>query len=208
MLGALGAKIGAPEDSRARVAFGPVTAVRFCSACGAELPSGPPVTCAACGTRHWNNPKPCANAIVVSDGMVLLARRAHGPWRDAWGSPGGFSEVGEHPIETVEREVLEETGIRIEVTGYIGVWVDAYADEPAPEDAEVINVAYYHAVPAGSERAAFDTHEVSEIRWFAWDELPRELAPPGTLDAVLAAARRAYDDGTAASALPDRPAGR
>ena len=88
--------------------------VRFCSACGAELPSLPPVTCAACGTSHWLNPKPCANAIVVDGDKVLLARRAYAPWKDGWGAPGGFCEVGEHPIETAEREVLEETGLRVE----------------------------------------------------------------------------------------------
>jgi ADP-ribose pyrophosphatase YjhB (NUDIX family) len=175
-----------------------VPEVRFCSACGAELPSPPPVTCTACGTNHWRNPKPCANAIVVGDGKVLLTRRAREPWKDAWCSPGGFCEVGEHPIDTVRREVLEETGLHVEVTGYIGVWVDDYPDEGAVPSPDVINVAYYHAVPAGGDDTAFDPHEVSEVRWFGWDELPSDLAPPGTLEAVLAAAR-------ANEPLPDRP---
>jgi ADP-ribose pyrophosphatase YjhB (NUDIX family) len=166
-------------------------AVRFCSACGAELEAPPPVTCSACGTSHWRNPKPCANAIVVADGRVLLARRAYAPWKDAWGSPGGFCEPGEHPIETVEREVLEETGLRVTVIGYIGVWVDDYADEPGREGNEIINVAYYRAEPIGGGEAAFDPAEVSELGWFAWDELPAELAPPSTLAAVLALARNA-----------------
>ena len=163
--------------------------VRFCSACGAALPSAPPVTCTACGTSHWRNPKPCANAIVVRDDKVLLARRAYAPWKDGWGTPGGFCEVGEHPIETVEREVLEETGLRVSVTGYVGVWVDAYADEHAAPDVDVINVAYYTAEALGGDEAAFDPREVSELGWFGWDELPPDLAPPGTLEAVLAAAR-------------------
>ncbi|MGH3132922.1 MAG: NUDIX hydrolase, partial [Gaiellaceae bacterium] len=93
--------------------------VRFCSACGAELPSRPPVTCGECGTSHWRNPKPCANAVVVDGGRVLLARRAYAPWKGMWGTPGGFCEAGEHPIEAVERETLEETGLHVSVTGYI-----------------------------------------------------------------------------------------
>jgi ADP-ribose pyrophosphatase YjhB (NUDIX family) len=171
-------------------------AVRFCSACGARLPSPPPVRCDTCGTSHWLNPKPCANAIVVRDDKVLLARRAYAPWKDAWGSPGGFCEVGEHPIETVEREVLEETGLRVSVTGYIGVWVDTYADEPGEPDAAVIKVAYYKAVAFGGDEAAFDRREVSKLGWFHWDELPPDLAPPGSLEAVLAAVR-------AGAPLPD-----
>ena len=138
---------------------------------------------------HFRNPKPCANAIVVNGERVLLVRRAQAPWRDAWCSPGGFCEPGEHPLETVEREVLEETGERVEVTAYLGVWVDEYADTPGEPDAEIINVAYYLARPTETRAAEPDTAEVSEVRWFGWDALPERLAPPGTLEAVLAAAR-------------------
>lgn len=164
--------------------------VRFCSACGAELSSQPPVACSSCGTKHWRNPKPCANAVVVEEGKVLLVRRAQAPWEGAWCSPGGFSEAGEHPIETVEREVLEETGLRVAVTGYIGVWVDEYTDELAVPSTDFINVAYYTAEPLGGPEGPVDENEVSELRWFGWDELPRELAPPHTLSAVLASAGR------------------
>ena len=170
---------------------------RFCSACGAALPAPPPVTCAGCGTSHWRNPKPCANAVVVRDGRVLLTRRAHQPWNGAWCCPGGFVERGEHPIEAAEREVLEETGVRVRVTGYLGVWVDDYADEPGDDDSEIINVGYYLAEPISAEGGP-DPAEVSELAWFAWDELPVELAPPGTLEQVLAAARNGVE-------LADRP---
>lgn len=130
---------------------------------------------------------------------MLLVQRAYigSPWHGAWCAPGGFCEVGEHPIETAEREVLEETGLRVTVTGYIGVWVDEYADEPGQAGADVINVAYYSAVPTRGAQADFDPTEVSEVCWFAWEELPRELAPPGTLAAVLDAVR-------AGTPMPDR----
>ena len=94
--------------------------------------------------------------------------------------------------------MLEETGLQVEVTGYLGVWVDAYADDPDAA-ADVINVAYYLARPTGAAGEP-DPAEVSEIGWFAWDDLPAELAPPGTLDAVLAATR----SGAAATPLADR----
>jgi 8-oxo-dGTP diphosphatase len=163
--------------------------VRFCSACGAELPAEPPTTCANCGTSHWRNPWPCANGVVVEGERVLLARRAHSPWHGLWGSPGGFVELGEHPAETVVREVREETGLDVEVTGYLGTWVDVYADDPDDPDAGVINVAYFTAELLTNEAGEIDPAEVSEIAWFGWDELPTALAPPGTLEAVLGLAR-------------------
>jgi len=165
--------------------------VRFCSACGAELPSRPPVTCASCGTTHWLNPWPCANGIVVENHRVLLGRRAHAPWFELWASPGGFCELGERPEETVVREVREETGLDVEVRGYLGTWVDVYADDPSEPDAGVINVAYFTAVLTAGERGSLDPAEVSEIAWFGWDELPADLAPPETLRGVLDAARTA-----------------
>lgn len=152
---------------------------------------------------HWLNPKPCANAIVVERDTVLLVRRALAPWQGAWCSPGGFCDVGEHPIETVEREVLEETGLRVAVTGFIGVWVDSYADQP-DQDADIINVAYYHAVPLSGESISPGEPEVTEVGWFGWEDLPLELAPPGTLPAVITAAHRAHVDGSAQTSLPDR----
>ena len=154
---------------------------RFCSACGAKLPSRPPVTCASCGTEHWRNAKPCANAIVSrADGRILLTRRAHAPWRGLWCAPGGFCGHDEDPRETVVRETLEETGARVRVGEILGIWVQAYADDPAKDEAEWISVAYY-AADALSEVGEPDPAEVAEQRWFAPDDLPAELAPPQSL---------------------------
>ena len=40
----------------------------------------------------------------------------------AWLPPGGHIEVNEDPIEAVLREVLEETGLEVEVTRLVGVY--------------------------------------------------------------------------------------
>lgn len=160
--------------------------------------------CPVCGTSHYANPWPGANAIVVEGDSVLLGRRAHEPWLGLWGSPGGFCEIGEHPVDTVERELLEETGLQVEVTRYLGTWVDAYANDPRERDAGIINVTYYLAVPLPGDADPTDPDEVSELAWFRLDELPAELAPPGTLEAVLAVARAAYAQHGRTVELPDR----
>jgi ADP-ribose pyrophosphatase YjhB (NUDIX family)/ribosomal protein S18 acetylase RimI-like enzyme len=159
--------------------------VRFCAACGAPLSTAPPVTCAACGMQHWRNAKPCANAIVArDDGRILLTRRAHAPWRGRWCAPGGFCGHDEDPRDAAVREAREETGVAISVGDILGIWVEPYADDPSDADADWISVAYFTA-EAVAEAGDPDPAEVSEQRWFAPDDLPVELAPPGTLEAVF-----------------------
>ncbi|MFF7738710.1 NUDIX domain-containing protein [Streptomyces sp. NPDC007984] len=62
-----------------------------------------------------------AYAICVRDGQILLARSPAQDGPPEWVLPGGGMEHGEDPYDTVRREVEEETGYLIEVTGLLGV---------------------------------------------------------------------------------------
>ena len=74
---------------------------------------------------------PGGSAVVVDDaGRVLLQRRADS---GNWSLPGGVMEVGETIEQCVIREVREETGLDVEITGLLGIYTDpahviAYAD--------------------------------------------------------------------------------
>jgi ADP-ribose pyrophosphatase YjhB (NUDIX family) len=55
-------------------------------------------------------------AVVLDrDERVLLVRRGHEPLKGEWSLPGGAVELGEELEAALKREVLEETGLRIEV---------------------------------------------------------------------------------------------
>ncbi|WP_432542731.1 NUDIX domain-containing protein [Kineococcus sp. SYSU DK002] len=57
-------------------------------------------------------------AVVVSDGALLLTRlSARTPSPGRWTLPGGGVDHGEHPLSAVVREVHEETGMDVRVTG-------------------------------------------------------------------------------------------
>ena len=65
---------------------------------------------------------PAVTAFVVNDnGDVLLERRSD---NGRWGLPGGVQEIGESIAQTVVREVREETGVDVEVTGLVGIYTD------------------------------------------------------------------------------------
>lgn len=75
-------------------------------------PDAPPV----------NSVIPAVTAFVVNDaGAVLFERRSD---NGLWGLPGGVHEAGESISETAAREVFEETGLRIEITGMVGIYTD------------------------------------------------------------------------------------
>lgn len=120
-----------------------------------------------------------AGALIVHDGKLLLQRRAIEPWRGAWCAPGGFCNEGEDLESAAIREAFEEAGVQIELTGYLGQWVDLYT--PGSEDGEDPSyccVTYFHARLVGSTELRIDA-ESDDIGWFAAEALPQPLAPPG-----------------------------
>lgn len=79
---------------------------------------------------YFNDPKaPKANSVVPSttavvtdeDGRIVLVRRKD---NDLWALPGGGMELGESIEETAIREVKEETGLDVEITGLIGIYTN------------------------------------------------------------------------------------
>jgi 8-oxo-dGTP diphosphatase len=63
--------------------------------------------------EYPDSPRVGVGAVVVRDGRVLLIRRGVPPKLGLWAIPGGGLELGETLREGAEREILEETGIRI-----------------------------------------------------------------------------------------------
>jgi 8-oxo-dGTP diphosphatase len=146
----------------------------FCPRCRAALTRADlRVQCGDCGFVAYANPDPTACAVCVDDaGRVLLARRAGEPFRGAWDLPGGFVDGDEHPLDTVRRELREETGLEVEPLEFLGIWMDRYSDD---ESGPATLNLYWRARVVGGDPAAAD--DVSELRWFA----PRELPPAGEL---------------------------
>lgn len=139
--------------------------LEFCSGCGTRLGRAAPCRCAACGREFWDNPKPCGGAFVAHEGRLLLVQREKDPWAGHWDVPGGFSDGAEHPEATTVREVEEETGLAVRVTGLLGMWIDGYDDTVAA----TLNV-YFHAV-ADDPAAAIARDETAAVRWFTAAEL-------------------------------------
>jgi NAD+ diphosphatase len=136
---------------------------RFCAACGArtEVMSAIAKRCPACGKEIFPTIAPAVLVLIRKGEQALLvrARTFRGPH---YGLVAGFLEVGETFEECVEREVLEETGLRIADVRYFGSqpW-------PYPSGLMVGFVARYV-----SGRIALLDNELSAAEFFSRDALP------------------------------------
>jgi ADP-ribose pyrophosphatase YjhB (NUDIX family) len=80
------------------------------------------LVCADCGFVAYENPKVVVGSVIVSDGRVLMCRRAIEPRKGFWTLPAGYMELGETLEEGAAREALEEAEAVISIDGILGVF--------------------------------------------------------------------------------------
>lgn len=68
-------------------------------------------------------------AVIVRDGKLLMLQRQGAHGEGSWSVPGGWMEHGEDWHAAVEREVLEETGVRVKAWGSPKVTFDDFPDD-------------------------------------------------------------------------------
>lgn len=115
----------------------------------------------------------CGAAILDDEGRLLLIQRLREPEAGAWGLPGGKIDFGERAADTARREILEELGIEIELTGLACI-------------AETIDAGdgRHWVAPVYDARIVSGAPEVLEPEkhggwgWFALDALPEKLTSP------------------------------
>lgn len=154
--------------------------IRFCPLCAGALGRGPvppdqreQSVCGACGFVFYLNPKVVAGTIPEQDGRILLTRRSINPGRGLWTFPGGFVDFGESVTDAAMRETLEETGLKVELTGLHNVY--SYPGAP-------VIIVYRASVVGG---ALTPCAENDLLEWVRPDDIPWEvLAFPSTRDAL------------------------
>ncbi len=127
-------------------------------------------------TDHYrSSDAPAANSIVVAvtafiqneTGRLLLIQRTD---NDLYAIPGGALELGETLTQTVQREVMEETGIAVKVTGLIGVYSDPehvieFTDGEVRQEFSIC----FRANPTGGKLRT--SNESKEVLWVASEDL-------------------------------------
>ncbi|MBM3566651.1 MAG: NUDIX domain-containing protein [Alphaproteobacteria bacterium] len=120
-------------------------------------------------TREYpDRPIAAVGAVVVENGLVLLIRRGKPPRQGQWSLPGGAQELGESYAEAVHREILEETGLNVEILGLIDV-VDSISRDESGRVRFHYVLADVAARPVGGAIKAGS--DVSEARWFTPEQI-------------------------------------
>ena len=97
----------------------------------------------------------------------MFSRRAVDPGAGKLDLPGGFVEEGEHPLDSLHRELREEAGIGLRDTEFVGIFMDWY--RAGQRDVSTLNL-YWSARIAEGEPTPDD--DVLELVFFAPDEIP------------------------------------
>lgn len=149
---------------------------RFCGRCGARtqpMPGERAMHCVQCGLTQYPRVSPCVIALVTRGRHILLARSSRHR-RPVYACLAGFIEAGESAEAAVEREIMEEVGIRVGRLRYRG-------SQPWPFPHQLM-LGYHVDYLAGDIRT--DPTELLDARWFPINALP-EIPPPQTIAGQL-----------------------
>jgi len=111
--------------------------------------------------------------IVMNGGSVLLGKRKTGHGAGGWQFPGGHLEYGESIEACAEREVLEETGIRIE-----NIRFGPYTNDIFAENGKHYVTLFVVAKHGSGVVEAKEPDKCEKWEWFEWGRFPEPLFLP------------------------------
>lgn len=136
---------------------------RFCSVCGSPMQPSTEISlrCTSCGNEIWPL---LATAVItlIRRGNEVLLVRGRNFRRKFYGLVAGFVETGETLEEAVQREIMEETGLRVTNIRYFG-------SQPWPYPCGLM--VGFTADYAGGE-IMIQEEEIARAAWFTKDNMP------------------------------------
>lgn len=135
---------------------------RFCGRCGAPMRHSQTeraMVC-SCGNTVYPAIAPAVIVGVVNGDKICLTKYNRGYAH--WALVAGYTEIGETPEQTVEREVMEETGLRVKNIRY-------YKSQPWGLSGSLL--LGYFCEAAGDDTIRVDHDELKEGRWFTAEEI-------------------------------------
>ena len=150
----------------------------YCGVCGKAMEHKKDeraMICPKCGFIDYPKISP-AIIIGIIDGDRLLMTRYANRVYTRYALVAGFTEIGETLEETVNREVMEEVGLRVKDIRYFGSQPWALS--------ESLLIGFFAQVD-GDKEITLDTTELSEAVWLSRDQLTDIEENPRSLTSVM-----------------------
>ena len=131
-------------------------------------------------TVYPDSPIPAVAVVVKRDDEFLMIKRGKEPRKGTWTVPGGSIELGETLNEAAEREVMEESRLKVKALKSFTAIDAIYRDTEGKLEFHYV-IIYVEAEYLGGEPAAGD--DATEVRWVSRREIKEGFpnAEPGTL---------------------------
>ncbi|HTP43619.1 MAG TPA: NUDIX hydrolase [Candidatus Acidoferrum sp.] len=130
------------------------------------------------GREYPERPLVGVGGVVIENDRALLIRRGSAPLKGEWSIPGGMLETGETIVQGVQRELLEETAIEVEVLDLIEVFERISTDDAGRPQYHFVILDYLCEFIGGTARAGSD---VTDTAWVLESELENySLTPTAT----------------------------
>ena len=139
---------------------------RWCGRCGAPTvhdANERMMKCTKCAHMIFPKIMPSVIVAVTEGDRLLLTRYANRPGASRFALVAGFTEIGETAEQTVEREVMEEVGLRVKNIRY-------FKSQPWGISAGGLLLGFWCEVD-GDDAIRLDRAELAEAAWLTRDEL-------------------------------------
>jgi mutator protein MutT len=139
--------------------------------------------------RYPKIPMAGVGAIVIRGGEVLLIKRGRPPALGKWSIPGGLVELGESLEAAIRREVLEESGLEVQVVDLVAALDRVIPDRKGQIEYHYILLDFLCEAPSsGAPKAGTDAEE---CRFVPIGDLRSYDMTEGTEEVI----RRAFEQG-------------
>ncbi len=101
--------------------------------------------------------------IIEKEGKYLLVQEAQKKCYGKWNIPAGHLDPNETIFEGTKREIFEETGCTVNLTGVLQI-----ANKVLPNDTWISLIFSTELV---NENIVFDKKEILDVKWFTYEEL-------------------------------------
>ena len=101
--------------------------------------------------------------VIEKDGKFLLVQEAKEKCRGKWNIPAGHLDPKETIFEGAKREVFEETGCEVELTGVLQV-----SNKVLEND---VWMSVIFSTKLTKENIKFDKSEILDVKWFTYEEI-------------------------------------